>query len=141
MKCQNCNNNEANFFKQTNINGHIEELHLCAECAGALGHAGALPFAGAPFGGLGLFETLMSDFNPLFAQPRVAPRTAPATAIAHALAEVAPSVPFVADAELSRRRELNVLREQMRVAAESENFERAMELREQIKQLEVTSNE
>jgi len=44
----------------------------------------------------------------------------------------APSV----DDEMKKRRELNAIREQMRIAAENEDFEKAVELREQIKELE-----
>lgn len=37
MRCQHCNQNEANTFIKRNINGHKEELHLCSECAKELG--------------------------------------------------------------------------------------------------------
>ena len=38
MKCENCGKNEANFFFHSNINGKVEERHLCAECAAKLGY-------------------------------------------------------------------------------------------------------
>jgi protein-arginine kinase activator protein McsA len=40
------------------------------------------------------------------------------------------------DAELSRRRELNALREQLNNAVKAEEYERAAELRDQIRELE-----
>lgn len=33
MLCQSCNYNEANMHFSTNINGQVEERHLCEECA------------------------------------------------------------------------------------------------------------
>lgn len=40
------------------------------------------------------------------------------------------------DPELSRQRELNALREQMRAAAESEDYEKAAELRDRLRKME-----
>ncbi|MCD7797138.1 MAG: UvrB/UvrC motif-containing protein [Clostridiales bacterium] len=37
MKCQHCNKNEATVYIKKNINGQIEEMHLCSECAKELG--------------------------------------------------------------------------------------------------------
>lgn len=33
MKCEKCNKNEATFHSVTNINGKVNEKHLCSECA------------------------------------------------------------------------------------------------------------
>jgi protein-arginine kinase activator protein McsA len=41
------------------------------------------------------------------------------------------------DEEMKRRREINILRERMRVAAEAEEYEKAAELRDAIKKLEI----
>lgn len=41
------------------------------------------------------------------------------------------------DEEMNKRREVNMLREQMRLAAENDDFEKAIELRERIKEIEV----
>ena len=38
MKCENCGKNEVTFVYQSNINGHVEEKHLCSECAEKLGY-------------------------------------------------------------------------------------------------------
>ena len=37
MKCEKCNQNEASFFFEKNLNGHKESLHLCHACAEAEG--------------------------------------------------------------------------------------------------------
>ena len=40
------------------------------------------------------------------------------------------------DGEMAKRREINALREQMRTAAQKDDFEKAIELRERIKEME-----
>lgn len=37
MKCQNCGKNEATFYYKSNINGRVMESHLCPQCARQLG--------------------------------------------------------------------------------------------------------
>ena len=39
MKCEHCGKNEVSFLYQSNINGHVEEKHLCAQCAEKLGYS------------------------------------------------------------------------------------------------------
>jgi len=48
---------------------------------------------------------------------------------------VADPVPDI-DTEMKKRRELNAMREQMRIAAENDDFEKAVELRDRLKELE-----
>ena len=38
MKCENCGKNEVTFIYQSNVNGHVEEKHLCSDCAEKLGY-------------------------------------------------------------------------------------------------------
>ena len=38
MKCENCGKNEVSFVYRSNINGKVEEKHLCQECAQKLGY-------------------------------------------------------------------------------------------------------
>jgi len=48
-----------------------------------------------------------------------------------------PDVPEAqVDEEMKKRREINVLREQMRMAAEKDDYEKAIELRERLKEME-----
>ena len=42
MKCEHCGKNEVAFIYQSNLNGHIEKLHLCGECAEKLGYSSRL---------------------------------------------------------------------------------------------------
>ncbi|MDR3310159.1 MAG: UvrB/UvrC motif-containing protein [Oscillospiraceae bacterium] len=129
MKCQKCNN-EATYHLHQNVNGDVTELHLCAGCAELDGDAerfaafSAFPkmpsLTGAMFGelsgGMFAFAPRRTDISGLFpaAEPSAEPQPA-------------------ADAELSRRRELNVMRENMRVAAAREDFETAAKIRDEIK--------
>ena len=47
MLCQNCKRNDANIHMKRIINGRATEVHLCSDCAGALGYTEGL-------GGFGL---------------------------------------------------------------------------------------
>ena len=38
MKCENCGKNEVTFVYQSNVNGQVEEKHLCSDCAEKLGY-------------------------------------------------------------------------------------------------------
>lgn len=143
MKCQNCGKNEANFFQRTNINGNVTETHLCAECAEKLGY-----FNSGAFSANSLLDSLFEEssaftggfFRPFFtARPRFGGLgAAPASALPDGAVDTKPAEARggAADSELSRLRYINILREQMRAAAATEDFERAMELREEIKKLE-----
>ena len=42
MKCERCGKNEATFYYKSSINGKVTELHLCPECAEALGYTESL---------------------------------------------------------------------------------------------------
>ncbi|NLA77113.1 MAG: hypothetical protein GX851_04690 [Clostridiales bacterium] len=57
MLCQNCKKNEANTHFKRIINGSTSEVHLCAECASALGYADA--FSGFGLGLGDLFGNLL----------------------------------------------------------------------------------
>jgi len=62
MKCEKCNENEANFFYSSTVNGQTTSYRLCADCAEKMGllqpaanTAGSIMnsmFAGTPFGSL-----------------------------------------------------------------------------------------
>jgi protein arginine kinase activator len=145
MKCQNCGNHEANFHYSQNINGAVTEQHLCGDCAERLGYAGGFfkdPDASirslvndffAPRISEPSFPSFHSFFSPSFpAAFRIPSQTAEAMPAAAAQGTAAPQI----DETLKKRREVNILREQMRAAAEREDFEKAAEIRDQIRQLE-----
>lgn len=160
MKCDNCGKEEVNFHYTSNINGNITEKHLCSDCAVKLGIAGALGFTEKPeeegtvqssqemsfeeafrdlfgvqptrrmFGGFGMVL-------PTFVIPTVGiimPGVGPAER--EEVPEKTIEIKTEVDDEMKKRRELNVMREQMRQAAESEDFEKAAALRDSIKALE-----
>lgn len=158
MKCENCGKNEVSFVYRSNINGKVEEKHLCHECAEKLGYTqkiqdsysgfqnlfrnsfsslfapmhalagrAADPFFGDSFfGGSFLGDRFFDDF---FSMPALGGSTSEAAAPAQQQENL------VSDEEqkkISRERELNALRAEMKQAVESENFERAAQLRDQI---------
>jgi protein arginine kinase activator len=147
MKCQNCGCEEVTFYCSSNINGEVTQTHLCSECAEALGYTnggafgsmspvfasfertfGGLQQGGDPFGGFVPF--------PMLARSRVADDDTPMRG-AQRIAEQ-PQVPELeVDEEIKKRREINVLREQMRAAADSDDFERAAQLRDELRKLEA----
>ena len=149
MKCEKCGKNIANYHYISDINGDVTEKHLCSACAGELEHETDL-FSGAEqmmdslfdsffgrrslpaWGGFGRRMTM-----PALALPRIvvyvpekAGQAAPETAAPEKTEQEK------VDPEMQRKRELNMLREQMRAAAEKEDFEKAAEIRDKIKKLE-----
>ena len=153
MKCENCGKNEVTFVYQSNVNGHVTEKHLCAECAEKLGYTQKLAahsqrMMRGLFGG-NLFEDFFSPYPSLLGR------------MSHLLED--PFDDFFADmpalgapAErqeqpqkaqddllekeeqeaVSRTRQLNALRLELERAVREENFERAIELRDQIHSME-----
>lgn len=159
MKCNKCGNNNATFHYRVNINGQISETHLCAECAKQAGFNEESFFGSGMFGnsffgnnmfGGGMFDSMFSDayrsffapagrgffsdfdrfMMPVFAIPRLEMVVRSDEEAQKEKVTVTP------DAELSRRRELNALREQLKIAVEAEEFEKAAELRDKIREFE-----
>ena len=153
MKCENCGKNEVTFVYQSNVNGQVEEKHLCAQCAEKLGYTQRLAaqsqrmirglFGGGLFADFftpvpsllgGLNRMLEDPFDDFFADM-------PALG---APAEAKPEAPKAQETlleqeeqnEISKKRQLNALRMEMQKAVQEENFERAAELRDQIHSLE-----
>ncbi len=62
MICQNCNKNEANMHLKRIINGRAAEVHLCSDCARALGYGEAFSGFGFGFGGT-LLDILSKSEN------------------------------------------------------------------------------
>ena len=159
MKCEHCGKNEATFYYKSNINGQVTEQHLCGDCAKEMGYVSNLEksfanFSASMFGG---FDDLLapmpslagSFFEPFEAMNRRFEHMFPMLggAVAAPAAQAAPDAPaqsasgndLVSDEEhrkLDRERQINALRCEMRQAVETENFERAAALRDQIHGLE-----
>ena len=140
MKCQNCGKNEATFYYKSNINGRVMESHLCPECARQLGLVQDMrrPMMssfwddddfftrGGSFGGFG--SSLLTEF----------PEPVDVTQQARRAAEEPREDNLVQGDErekLSRQRQRNALETQLRHAVETENFEEAAKLRDQLRSL------
>lgn len=165
MKCENCGKNEVTFVYRSNVNGKVTEGHLCSECAEKLGYTQRLAaqhqrmmdsffgdsslfggFLGGDFfaparqllgGGDSLFgEGLFDDFFDQMPALTAAPRekseqeAAPEAERKDALVDQAEQSRF------ARLRQLNALRLEQKKAIHQEKFERAAELRDQIRALE-----
>ena len=158
MKCENCGKNEVTFVYQSNINGHVEEKHLCSECAEKLGYTQRINAHSQRmmqnfFGRGSLFGS--SFFNDFFS-PSLMGRMLedpfddffadmPALSAAPARQQETKKEEDLVEKEEQSRfsylRQLNALKVEMKKAVHQENFERAAELREQIHKLEADHKE
>ena len=132
MKCENCGKNEVNFIYQSSINGRTEERHLCSECAEKLGYTNAVAahsrrMMQSFFGG-GLMDDLFSPqpfLRPFFGEDL--------------FDDFFQQMPLVEEKEQSRfarMRQLNALKLEQKAAVLREDFEKAAQLRDQIRELE-----
>lgn len=157
MKCENCGKNEVTFIYQSNINGRVTEKHLCSECAGKLGYADKIAarsrsmmedfFGGSVFG-RSVFDDFFSPrrsllgrmledpFDDFFSDMPVLSTSAAETAEPEKKQETL--VDQTEQNRFSRMRQINALRMEMKKAVREENFERAAELRDEIRKLEDT---
>ena len=163
MKCENCGKNEVTFVYQSNINGKVEEKHLCSECAEKLGYTQRIAahnqrmmqnfFGNSFFGGSLLDDffspmpSLMSRMNRFLEDPfddffsDMPALGAPAQQNQQQEEKKEDLVEKEEQSRFARMRQLNALRMEMKKAVHQENFERAAELRDQIKALEAERKE
>lgn len=148
MKCTRCGKNEVNFFYTSNINGKVTEHKLCSECANEMGLTQDV-FAQSRqmmrgmfdgFFGRDMFDSFFDSFGGLGLGARdflsLGERSECSCGDKCVNEEPKTERKTNADPELVKRRELNALRHQMKMAAKSEDFERAAELRDKIRELE-----
>ena len=158
MKCQKCGKNEVNFHYSSNVNGNMTETHLCSQCAaesgfdiGQIFSQGQLVEFGQLFDLGTIFDGMfpvrgVSGFVPLAIPMMTTNQMSPFTMRPHAgMIEQDTSCAcgcgknmnedpnYKVDEEMKLRRELNA---QMRAAVEKEEFEKAAELRDKIKEIE-----
>jgi len=158
MKCEHCGKNEVTFVYQSNINGEVTEKHLCSECAKELGYAKKFAdqrdrmmqgfFGRSLLDGfftpvpslLGRMNRMLEDpFDDFFADMPalgIAPRKE-----AQEPAKQEELVDDESRSRFARARELNALRLEMKQAAQKEEFERAAQLRDRIRELEAGQND
>ena len=149
MKCEKCNEREANFHYSVVTNNEKTERHLCGECAREEGFSNVLDYRPmsmasgfwgdfyadmnrfmTPFGNFG---GLMSGIMPaMLAMPGVVVNVQPECCPEKSEA----SIPVDAGEEIKARRELAALKTQLEQAVKDENYEKAIELRDRIKALE-----
>lgn len=164
MKCEHCGKNEATFYYRSNINGNVTEVHLCPACAEALGYMQAVHTAPRRMMGSLLGNEFFRDFfSPSFGLPNMGSwfgedlfddffRDIPALGVSPVEetkeqqdAKPTPKAETQTDEKssddepqnkFSRMRQRNALRMEMKQAIRQENFERAAELRDQLKAME-----
>ena len=145
MKCQNCGKNEATFYYKSNINGRVMESNLCPKCARQLGLVQDMrspmmssfwdddDFFTRPFR---MLEPLLGGFGSRLLTEF--PEPVDVTQQARRAAEEPREDNLVQGDErekLSRQRQRNALETQLRHAVETENFEEAAKLRDQLRSL------
>ena len=154
MKCEHCGKNEVNFVYRSNVNGTITEKHLCGECAEKLGvtahlakHSQRMMRGFDDFFSRSLFDdffspvpTLMSRMNRMLESPFddiFADMPALTASSEKIEAKQGPAVDEEEQNRFARTRELNALRMEMKQAAQNEEFERAAQLRDRIREVEA----
>lgn len=146
MRCEHCGRNEATFHYQSTVNGYTEEAHLCPECAARLGYDtgnGIGDWLDEPFGSVfSLLPSMFGGFGDFFGGAQLTPAARRTLQL-----EPMPDQPvyetesLLSEAEgAALRRECahNALEVQLREAIETEDFERAAQLRDELKKLNET---
>lgn len=157
MKCNKCENN-ATFHYQSIINGEKTEFHLCPECAEKEGFGEMLNYRPQPTASSffnSFWDTPSKGFMPGFRMPfeslfgrgfmptmilpqfRLAVEEAPhkATECSECEKDNA-GIPLDAGEEIRSKRELSSLKHQLESAVKNEEFEKAAELRDKIREME-----
>ena len=165
MKCTNCGKNNASYHYKYNINGNVTEAHLCPDCAAKLapekefaartnsmfrdffndsffgdsflddGFFGNSMFGQSPM--RSMFAPIMTFGIPAMLMPGMEIRyTHPGQVQETGSGEIGSDNNVKVDPELSRKREINALRHQMKAAAKAEDYEKAAELRDKLRELE-----
>ena len=141
MKCERCGRKEATFYYQSNINGRVTQVHLCPDCAAELGYADRLYQSFRP-SRRSFFDpfSLLEDFGMLSNRMTEFPAPLEEAARAAAGIEDTPDTPAVLvgrdeEVRLQKQRQHNALENQLKAAIDSENYEEAARLRDELKKL------
>jgi protein arginine kinase activator len=164
MLCQNCGKNSAAFHYKTNINGVVNELHLCADCASQLNHNKPTNINIFDLNSGSYLSSVMSDFMG-GAEQSSAGRCPLCGATARDISRTGKAgcakcyetfsdmlLPFIkrihgntrhngkyptsAGVELQQKRKIEKLKLELNRAVEAQNYEYAAELRDRIRDLE-----
>ncbi len=167
MLCRNCSKKEATTHIRSIIAGETAETHLCAECAAALGYTNVFPFFGGAVGDL-VFGTLRNASAVSTLSSKVLrcehcgcsfediansgspgcpdcyrvfyDKLLPGIQRIHGKASYVGKVAGGAgeDVKLAHRKAL--LKDLLNRAIDDQNFERAAQLRDEIRELEARKN-
>lgn len=144
MKCEHCGKNESTFFYKSSVNGHVTQVHLCQDCAQAMGYTSSLRRSMRPmslFGDDDFFSRPFSMLEPFlegfgtrmlteFPEPG-----RPEAVEAQVPEESAGLVDKAQQDSLRSQRQRNALEQQLKTAVESENYEEAARIRDQLRSL------
>lgn len=150
MLCDHCKKNPANYHYTHVINGQRTESHLCQECLNAqtgINLSGSGNLFSAMLGGQPKAEPLRCSLCGLeysrFQKTGLLgcaqcyndfrPQLEPMLRRIHGHVQHQGHVPASAGEALKARRRLDALQEEMQQAVQDENFERAAELRDQVR--------
>lgn len=163
MICESCNVSQATMHVTRNINGALSEYHLCPDCAQKLGMDGL--FTGFSFGLDNLIGSVMGghfgeisgkapetrcdrcgvSFEDIVRSGRVGcadcyqkfyDKLLPSIQRMHGNTHHIGKIPAQQSAASARQRELDALKQQLSEAIARQEFERAAQLRDQIRQME-----
>ena len=158
MKCEHCGKNEVTFMYRSSVNGNVTEQHLCGECAEKLGYTRTMAAHNRSmmqsfFNRNSLFDDFFSPLPNLMGRSRWLledpfedffadmPALRSAARQEQEAAEPQKQQNELVDHEeqsrFSRMRRVNALRLEMKQAVGREDFERAAQLRDEIRTLEA----
>lgn len=140
MKCEHCGRNEATFFYKSSVNGHVTQVHLCPDCARKMGYADTLRRSMRPMSLFGddFFSrpfSLLEPFMDGFGSRMLTEFPEPGQPRQEQAEENTGLVDKAQQEELRSQRRRNALQEQLKAAVESENYEEAARLRDELRTL------
>ena len=140
MKCEHCGRNEATFFYKSSVNGHVNQVHLCADCAQRMGYTDSLRRSMRPMSLFGddFFSrpfSLLEPFMGGFGSRMLTEFPEPGEPQEAAQEQSAGLVDKSQQEALRSQRRRNALQEQLKAAVESENYEEAARLRDELRAL------
>lgn len=163
MKCEKCNINQATARIVYNINGKVTELNLCSSCAAENGYKSLLSSfdLSSFFGGIFSANALTSPLGPNKKEQSCPKCGATFSSISqhgkmgcaecyntfydallpslrrlHGTVEYKGGLPESAGSEIKRKRKLSELKDELGKAVVLQEYEKAAELRDRIKELE-----
>lgn len=162
MLCEKCKKNEATTHIKTNINGVVETHHLCGHCAAEQGYSnnmfafGIGDLLGSFLGGSAPVSQSVrcpvcgASFDEIAASGKVGcdkcyevflDRLVPSLERMHGRSKHVGKRPQTLNAQPTVAERINCLRGQLNDAVAAQEFERAAQLRDQIKELEEQDND